>query len=533
MLDEHRRKRSAKCAIRAVALLVPLFVLHNQTLRADARADIRQKILAGEQVSLDKFAPENARTIDANWIKQAVLKHVRVDIHRAVIQGPLDLHDATIEQEFTLAECLVKNSADFSHAIFKRDFFASDTVFASGLFSQGTTFEQAATFQRTRFEGVPIAFDNAHFIGRFDAEGARFASKGGGTAVFTHVRFDDTADFASAVFTINAHFITTQFSGQGYFPGTRFAGSADFSRAHFLDIATFGGGPPENYNARFVGQAVFIETQFDSKARFSGVSFNDRTDFGGAHFNNDAYFEDSVFQGPTSFRSTVFRTVYFATAEVVGKPQFGSSVDLFGCTYDRIQVNWRLFLSYPDGRSRIQPYDRQPYIELEGVLRRSGAEADADDIYAERRRVERTGMDRWRKFWDYVYLFIANYGIDLCHEFTLAVILLAFGTLIFTRPGAVQPDETARASTPNAASSLPSKSKIRWHRALLLAVRQFLPFSLPIKPQWTPSRLVLWRLRRWELLTAASYANFLQIIGWILIPLAAAALAGILRHAGQ
>jgi hypothetical protein len=527
MLDQHGRI-SAKCAIRALTLLVPLFVLHNQALRGDTREDIRQRILAGEQVSLNKLAPENIRTVDANWIKEAVLKHVRIEIYRAVIQGPLDLHDATIEQEFTLAECFVKDSADFSHVTFKREFFVSDTVFASGVFFQSAIFEHAATLQRTSFEGGPIAFDNAHFIGPFSAEGARFASKGGGTAVFTHVRFDGIADFALAVFSVNAHFITTQFGGQGFFPGARFGGSVDFSRAHFFDITTFGGGPPEKFNASFVGQAFFIETQFDSTvlfngvtfesdvsffsarlgpltqflattfkgtavfdrvdvagasqfgpaqhdasatavraahfmhragfsgthfgsvARFSGVTFDDRTDFVGAHFDNDAHFEDSLFQGPTSFRSAAFRAVYFSTALVEGKPQFGKYVDLFGCTYDRIQVNWRMLLRYPDGQPRIQPYDRQPYIELEGVLRRSGAETDADDVYAERRRAERTSLNLWGKSSDYLYWLVANYGIDLWHECILVAVLLGIGTWIFRRPGAVAPG--ARES--------PTKSKI-------------------------------------------------------------------------
>jgi hypothetical protein len=573
---------------------------HHPAVFADTQDPLHKRILAGGQLSLSKSNPENIRTIDASWIKEAVLKHVRIEIYRAVIRGRLDLQDLTIEQEFTLAECVVTDVANFSHATFKRDFFVSDTVFISGIFFQGTTFEHSATFQRTRFEGAPIAFDNAHFVGVFSAEEARFASKGGGTAVFTHVRFDGNADFALAVFNINAHFITTQFGGQGFFPGTRFEGSADFSRAHFFDITTFGGGPPEKYNASFSGQAFFIETQFDSTAlfngvtfesdvsffsarfgplaqfvaatfkgfavfdridvagaaqfgstrddarptssqpthfiheasfsgahfssvaRFGGIRFDERTDFVAAHFDNDAHFEDSVFEGPTSFRSAAFRAVYFSTGEIEGKPQFGNSVDLLGCTYDRIQVNWRSLLSYPNGQSRIQPYDRQPYIQLEEVFRKAGADSSADDVYADRRRVERASLNAWRKFWDYVYWFIANYGIDLWHELILATVLIGIGTWIFALPGAVARE----------AGESTTKTKIPWYSAFFLAVHQFLPLALPVKPQWNPSRHVLWG---WRILkvTAAFYANLLQIVGWILIPLAAAALTGILRHAAR
>jgi len=75
------------------------------------------------------------------------------------------------------------------------------------------------------------------------------------------------------------------------------------------------------------------------------------------------------------------------------------------------------------------------------------------------------------------------------------------------------------------------KTEIPWYKAFSLAVHQFLPFSLPVEPQWKPSRLVLWR--HWGLMTAAFYANILHIVGWILIPLAAATLAGVLRHVAQ
>ncbi len=271
MANSSRAKHFVKCATRSSALLILLFSFHHPVVFAGTRDDLRQRILAGEQISLSKSAPEDARTIDAAWIKEAVLKRVRIEIYRAVIQGRLDIHDLTIEQEFTLADCVVTDFADFSHATFKRDFFVSDAVFASGVFFQSTTFEHAATFQRTRFEGGPIAFDNSHFLGAFSAYAARFASKGGGTAVFTHARFDGNADFAFVVFAMDAHFITTQFGGQGSFPGARFDGRVDFSRAHFFDIATFGGGPRSNLTPS-LSVRHFSTRRSSTPARFSMAS---------------------------------------------------------------------------------------------------------------------------------------------------------------------------------------------------------------------------------------------------------------------
>jgi hypothetical protein len=508
-----------KGAMHAFSFLVVLFLFQNQALGANTRQSLRQAILAGHSLSMNASSPEKDRTIDANWIKEAVTGKVRIQVHHAVIQGPLELQDSIIEQEFNLSDCTFRDRADFSHAVFKRDFFVSDAVFLAGASFQNAAFERKATFQRTRFNGDPIIFADAHFFGEFSANDAMFGSEGGGTVVFSHARFDSLADFSMSVFNINAHFITTQFGGQGYFPGTRFNGSADFSRAHFFDVATFGAGIPVNFNTEFERQAIFIETQFDSFALFSGVAFDDETVFVGARFGGDVHFETSNFRRPVSFRSTIFHAVYFSKKEAGGTSPFGNDIDLLGCTYDRIEVDWLSLIRYPDGRSRIHPYNRQPFTHLEDVLRKSGFEQDADKVYAERRRVE-NGKGSG-KIWDDSYWLVANYGIDLWHEFIFAIGFLLLGTWVFSRPKSVIPNDEK------------SKDSISWLNALFLAVHQFLPLSLPVKARWTPSHHILCKWKTRSLLTAATYANLLQIVGWILIPLAAAWLAGFLHHAAQ
>ena len=201
-------------------------------------------------------------------------------------------------------------------------------------------------------------------------------------------------------------------------------------------------------------------------------------------------------------------------------PQFAKDIDLLECTYDRIQVDWQSLLRYPNGQSRVQPFDHQPYIQLAEVLRRAGSEKDADAIYAERLRVQSTKLSGWRKLQDWVYRVFANYGIDLWHEFWAALIVLLFGAFVFSRPAAVVSSE----------SSGKIEGTISWRNAFFLAVHQFFPLSLPVKPEWDPSRRALLKWRRFTLLTAATYANFLHIFGWILVPLGVAAVAGVLRR---
>ena len=140
-------------------------------------------------------------------------------------------------------------------------------------------------------------------------------------------------------------------------------------------------------------------------------------------------------------------------------------------------------------------------------------------MYAERRHVE--NGKGWRRYWDGFYWLIANYGIDLSHEFIATLLCLLIGILIFSRPGAIVTGESR------------SKITIPWDKALRLAVHEFLPLSLPAKPELVPSERVLFIRLPWPFRKAASYANFLHIVGWILVPLAVAGLTGLLRHAGQ
>ena len=314
---------------------------------------LHQMILAGVEVNLPPSSSEKDRTVEAVWIKEAVSRHVRVRVRNGLVQGPLELADANVEQEFDVAGCIFKDRVDFSHATFKRDFFASDAAFLSWVTFESAVFEHKVTLQRVAFKGDVVIFANTHFLAEFDAEEATFGYKGGGTSIFTHARFEGSADFAMCVFKSDVHFITARFEGQGFFPGAKFKGTADFSRAHFSDITTFGGGPPPRFNSSFERSAFFIEAQFDSFAQFNGVSFQgdayftnarfgsrtefrgvtfERANFIGSHFEGDAHFEESEFFAFTSFRNSAFHVVDFSAEEPGSRSQFRDDIDLLGCT---------------------------------------------------------------------------------------------------------------------------------------------------------------------------------------------------------
>ena len=99
-------------------------------------------------MNLNPSSPESDRTVEAEWIKAAVTRHVRVFVRNVVINGRLELGDADVEQEFDVAGSTFKDYVDFSHATFKRDFFASDAVFVSGISFQSAVFECSLPSQR-------------------------------------------------------------------------------------------------------------------------------------------------------------------------------------------------------------------------------------------------------------------------------------------------------------------------------------------------------------------------------------------------
>jgi uncharacterized protein YjbI with pentapeptide repeats len=794
---------------------VLFFCFHPVAHAADSREALHQRVLRGERILFDPADPEDARTVDAAWIKEAALKHVQVIIYDAVIRGRLDVRDVTFEQEVELGRCIVDEYADFSYTVFKHNLMASQTAFRQGATFESATFEYGAYFQQTEFDGGVAVFQDAHVLGVFDAHQAKFVSKIPSSAGFIRVRFDHSADFHNSSFGVDADFSGSQFRGKADFDGTRFERDAHFDRTHFHDAACFGcyyvpktsftvfknkadfgsaqfdsdaifagttfgsdaeylrtrfgaaasfsgarfkskadfwgsqistdalfvgtefegqamfesahifrhalfrsvsplraavfragadfawmeidgiadfsgvlftakvnftgtrigenanfsraefrsgvdfigaviGGdaifpetlfkqkalfndvqikgsalfrsePISKHNSRPVkfdgetdftgshfggnaefdraefsnalkfehaeigGRTIFVEarfllgsnpsfrgttfrqeswfqgaqftqgasflgSQFYGEARFSGVEFDDTADFTAAQFaglaffnkgsdlfgaselpgtsfhgatfdharfDGDADFTESTFANRASFRETTFRTVYFSpTGVVAGSQQFLGDIDLRGCTYDRIQTEWQSLLRYPDSESsRVKPFDRQPYVELEEVLRKAGSDEQAKAVYLERRRVERASMNRRARIWDYIYWLGANYGMDLWRECALAAALIMFGSFVYLRSGALvlAPDETA------------TELKITWWDAIALATHHFLPFGLPVQPRWMPSTLNLWRFPV-PFRKASTYANILQISGWILVPLGAATLAGILRR---
>jgi uncharacterized protein YjbI with pentapeptide repeats len=215
------------------------------------------------------------------------------------------------------------------------------------------------------------------------------------------VVFHGPALFGSSVFFRNADFRDATFKGRTSFNGVRIAEIASFDA---LD-------PKVGPGVRFEDEANFALAQIHLAGNFRKASFMKAVSFSGAMVDGPALFEDAIFQdsaifslcrlnGVCDFSGTKFvgnLSLNEATARVLrfkratdstGPDQFEAKVDLRGCTYDRIEAEWRSLLEHLD------PYGRQPYAQLEKSLRSVGEDAEANAVYLRRRKAER------RRHWD-------------------------------------------------------------------------------------------------------------------------------------
>jgi hypothetical protein len=192
-------------------------------------------------------------------------------------------------------------------------------------------------------------------------------------------------------------------------------------------------------------------------------------------------------------------------------------------TYDSIDVAWADLLGH------VIPFDRQPYSQLETVLRKSGADRAADDVYLQRRAKERDQFrtqEPIRFGLDSLYWVVANYGVRPYQLIVAAIILVAVGTVVFTLPGAT----AAAAPAGSAAPATSTVMALSIDQAFVVSLNQFLPIALPVVSGASPSFNGIQIAGGQLLITYAAIAVVERLLGWILVPLGLLTLSGLLHR---
>ncbi len=361
----------------------------------------------------------------------------------------------------------------------------------------------------------------------------------GGQADFSGARFEkevafDGAEIGGDFFFRPAEKQRVQFGGEASFHGVKVGGQASFSRAQFEEKAFLEGavfsGRPFFQEAEFSAPASFVNARFQLAAEFQDAQFQGPADFDYARFEQEAHFAGAKFGDQLRLRDARMTTLSFLEA---GKSAYFDEkfkVDLLGCAYDRLEIDgWRKLMN------RQSEFNPRPWSHLEKVLRAAGHKAEADDVYYDRR--EREGKQiRFRKrpgrsLLDFIEQNVAGYGVR--NRLVLAWIalsLVAF-TWAFQHPGAVvrkQADTKPAADSVSAVYPAPQNPaaaetppvRLRWDDAFAFSLKTFLPVEIPVARDWEPRP-------GWY----SAWAAVLNLLGWILIPVALATVTGWMRRA--
>lgn len=440
------------------------------------------------------------------------------------------LHGAHLSGDTSFESCRFAGDIDFGNAEVQ-----GNLVMREGRFLGRTIFDQLRV--RGYFALAGSVFEKECSLIAANIDGAFYCDPKPGAQLKTSVRFQDTVRAEALVVC-----------GQSTFSGVLFKGNASFEGAKLKGNVTAVG-------AIFESDAQFNSCEFDSLINFSSdlsvpekrvTSFNNVT-FAHSRFRADARFEGTQFGGRTIFTDSSFAAVSFCGGKDVPEAHFGGSVDLSGCRYDRIGVTWTTLLAMAPSQgidricrppaSRQQPYNRQPFIQLETSFRKSGEDRTADQVYSYMRWVER--REKWlnkqwvRWFSDALEAAVANYGVRPFRLFVFAGLAVFLGMILFARWGTVVPSEKGKAPDVQGAVALP-----RWD-AFGVSLHQFLPIDVPMGSQWSPVthgvKVPIWIFWwRFEVWLRPSYVAtiMLRLPGWILVTVGVASLTGFLRRLG-
>ena len=353
-----------------------------------------------------------------------------------------------------------------------------------------------AFFTGAEFAG-PVNFIAAHVAGQFEAKGAKFTSTKGG------------AKFDSIVVGGHAFFTDAEFAGPLDFVAAHVAGQFDAKGAKFT--STEGGA---NFDSIVVGENAF----------FTDAEFAGPVDFGCAEFRN-LHIRDAKFTGvdkPIDFTNVkVNGTIFVENVQIVGK---GQRLKLDAMVYQKIsagsQVNAPLKWLWEAA------YSPSAYEELEAFYREQGQLDLANEVYIDRKLRERQEIfhgpwwsnlkpDRWlRWLWNAFLEGFVHYGRSPSWALGWGGLIVVGSWWICWRSR----DNVEKKDPAKGESNLRPYNK---YTGFLYSLELFVPgLNLQMADDWRPNG----RIRGPNACMVVQ-----KILGWLVIPIAVAAVTGIIK----
>jgi uncharacterized protein YjbI with pentapeptide repeats len=484
---------------------------------------------------------------------------MNVDFSFTSVGGPIEFTGAIFKGLAFFHQANVKGGAQFgpdesgrlTHFLQLADFSSSTIAghasFSSAIFKRTANFEDirllgGADFASARFESRAL-FSTARISGDV------FFSCGPGNVPvvcnskfsFVDVHVDGSADFAGAQFLEDARFARMHVQGDTHFGSadngirTSFLGRADFTATRLFGRTIFSA-------ARFDGESDFTGSRFESNAYFVGARFGRTASFNATDGKQELHLAETTFVGHLSLKGANYRVIFFepetnrhpsthapqrmpSNRKIKDQPsqqkrefddstlrQINGTVDLRGATFERISVEWKPLLDAQE------PYDRQPYTEIEAAFSRMGEDSIARDVYYAQRKREmslrwsqRSGRHRVHAILGWLHMRISGFGVRPFRFLGILALLIVVGTKVFTHDDAT--------TIPSAATSAEGARNLDPLRALQVALDQILPspVSIPGANGLVPSAATLWSIGSLDV-HYSDFATLLSISGWILVP---------------
>lgn len=481
-----------------------------------------------------------------------------VTLNGAEVKTDLELNNAIFEKDLKGQQLSVKSRLSADGASFQM--VTLDNLNAAGVASFCTSdgkparFENAASFVGAHFQGQAV-FSGAQFTRQvtFDLaqiDGGAFFNVDTGEndkPIGDPVLFKEAVSFIGASVKMQLNMVGARFRKEVDFDGLSVTGDAHFENTQFGPPQQ-APQPPEPVEIGFpgisvTGQAVFEEADFNGNVVFHQSAFQAEALFGGAQFRHQVKFDGSHFSGPVFFihRSWEIPAQFLGRVSFLGavadhdvyfrekvtgpipageRRQFAENhpVDLRGFTYARIYIAWQ--------EPWLEPFDMQPYQQMERVFQTTGKDKDADGVYlAQRWRSFRHNRQRpglWLKaLSDMLYWALFNFGVKPLRLFVITAVLLIGFAWIFSQPGAVKPDKDS--ATPKRTAPL------TFTEGLAFSFNNFSPIGVPIGSGWVPTDRPASTIAGLPV-TFAFLATILRLTGWLFVPIGAAVFSGLVRQ---
>ena len=437
-------------------------------------------------------------------------------------------------------------AADFNATEVAGDADFEDTVFGGFSVFTNAEFSKTASFERARFESTKLATFNhigvksvAHFDGAvFDGPVVFMGAEIGEQLVLGRARFKghtNSSDFSAMKIGRDLLLVGTVFEGPAKFDASEMDGQLGISEAQFDEGVSL--------DEIKTGMAIIVDTAFKKSlsiwdARLGKLTLKWKDPQGSPE---ELGISRTTIQSELNIDSLHAKRFFALRAQVQGaatlnKVEIAEEVDLTGAHFGRLALQKVQLpkemkkvsfdhVSYDELNTGDGPrdwekpiedlekskYSRDNYTRLESYFNSHGYSERANEVFVHMKRRERREQlgGWWSPRWmaEIALDGLVRYGRSPGRALLWSLLVVAAGILVFRREADMVPQKEGHS---------PLNFSSFWYSLDL-----FVPaINLGVADGWMPRQG--WFLGR-------NYARVHRILGWILVPIGLAAMAGLIK----